>query len=241
MSNNDTNKENVYEWIKKEIPKFKEWYQPVDFGNGVIAHQTVPPYWDARPDLLNHIEGGMAKWNYIIKKHLPDVKDKRCLDIGCSSGLFCLEMAKLGAREVIGIDRDENISHKSTSVPPSQNVVAQAEFVKNAFELLNDTKYNIKYKAIDISNIDKGMLGNFDIILALCIVYHELKGMQTLINKIADMTGFVIIQANNGHGGELGKYSNHVAIMEAMKKAGFKQVDVDNPDGYLLPLLIGTK
>ena len=46
-------KEDIYKWIQDGINCFKEWYQPVDFGNGIVAHVTTPPDWKPMPDLLN--------------------------------------------------------------------------------------------------------------------------------------------------------------------------------------------
>src|SRR4051794_33337111 len=62
-------RQDVYDWISTGISAFKEWYQPVDFGNGVIAHQTLPPDWKPDPSLLHDTGGGLAKWNHIVRKH----------------------------------------------------------------------------------------------------------------------------------------------------------------------------
>lgn len=172
--------EEIYKWIEDGIRCFREWYQPVDFGNGIVAHVTVPPHWRPRPDLLNDNTRGLAKWNYIVKKHIPDVREKRVLDLGCNSGLFSIELTRMGAREVIGIDRNTEIRYRSTDTPPPQEVVAQAEFVKKAFELLNGVKYPITYIAHDIGRLQELGLGRFDLILALCVVYHELERSQSL-------------------------------------------------------------
>jgi len=41
--------EEIYKWIEYGIGCFREWYQPVDFGNGIVAHVTRPPDWGPRP------------------------------------------------------------------------------------------------------------------------------------------------------------------------------------------------
>jgi len=178
-------KEEIYKWIEDGIRCFREWYQPVDFGYGIVAHVTVPPHWSPRPDLLNDNTRGLAKWNYIVKKHIPDVREKRVLDLGCSSGLYSIGLARMGAREVIGIDRNAEIRHRSTDTSPPQDVIAQAEFVKKAFELLDGVKYPITYIAHDIGRLQKLELGRFDLILALCVVYHKLDKMPELVHQLA--------------------------------------------------------
>lgn len=231
-------REEIYKWISDGIASFREWYQPVDFGNNVIAHQTLPPDWHPAPELLHDVGGGLAKWNYIVKRHIPDVSGRRVLDLGCSSGLFSIELARMGAREVVGIDRNAEIQHRSSSIPPQQDVIAQAKFVKSAFELLDGSTYPIRFIAHDIGRLEELGLGRFDLVIALCVVYHELDRMPELVRKLAGMTNHLVLQANNVHGGELGKYSNadyHVALL---KKVGYTYVETDAPEGYLLPLVV---
>lgn len=234
-------REEIYDWISRCIPLFKEWYQPVDFGNGVIAHQTLPPDWNPKPELLNDVGGGMAKWRYIVQPHIPNVAGMRVLDLGCSSGLFSIELARMGARQVIGIDRDTGIRHRSSATPPPQDVVAQANFVKRAFELLDGTPYPISYIAHDIGQIDKLSLGKFDLIIALCVVYHELEAMPVLLRRLANMTNHIILQANEVHRGDLGKYSCVTSHFGILFDLGFTKLEVDAPKGYLLPLIVGRK
>ena len=234
-------KRESYKWIEDRIGWFKEWYQPVDFGNGVAAHVTRPPDWKPRPDLLYANDGGIAKWNYIVKKHIPDVKGKRVLDLGCSSGVYCIELARMGAREVVGIDRNEKIRHRSTTTPPPQDVIAQAKFVKQAFEMLDGVKYPITYIAHDIGLLQELDLGRFDLILALCMVYHELDRMPELVRHLASMTDHLVLQASQGHDGELGKWANKIKQIEVLLESGFTYVEIEDPPSYLMPMIIGRK
>lgn len=234
-------KEEIYQWIEDGIRCFREWYQPVDFGNGVVAHVTRPPDWKPRPDLLYANDGGISKWNYIVKKHIPDVKGKRVWDLGCSSGVFCIELARMGAREVIGIDRNEKIGYRSTDTPPPQDVIAQAKFVKKAFELLDGVEYPITYIAHDIGRLHELELGRFDLVLALCVVYHELDRMPELVRQLASMTDHLVLQASQGHSGELGRWADKIRQAEVLLESGFTYVEIDAPAGYLLPMIIGRK
>lgn len=231
----------IYDWIANGIGYFKEWYQAVDFGNGIVAHMTVAPDWKPHPEMLHHNEGGLAKWNHILKKHIPDLHDKRVLDIGSSSGLFCLEMARMGAREVIGIDRNESIKHRSTRVPPPQDVIAQANFVKKAFELLHDTTYPIQYIAHDIGDLGSLHLGKFDFILAANVIYHELENMPALLRQLGKMTDHVVLQTCLAHGGSLGEWASVSRHVDILLEIGFTYIEIDAPKGYALPVIVAHK
>lgn len=234
------NKAEVYEWIKKTIKQYREWYQPIDFGNGVIAHRTTPPSWQPRPEYLHHNGGGLAKWNYIIKKHLPPLTGLRVMDLGCNCGLYCIEMSRMGAKKVIGIDRNEGIFQR-TSTLPIQDVTKQAEFVRDAFQKLDGRIYDIEYYARDFAKLDPSEFGRFDVIISLCTVYHELERMEDLICRLGTMTDYLVLQASHAHSGSLGRYAHEDVIKVALQKVGFCDVTIDAPKGYSLPVLVGRK
>lgn len=238
---NKTSTKSLYGWIKSGIKYYKEWYQPVNFGNNVIAYSTAPPKWEPDYNSLNSNEGGVKKWNFIIKKHLPRIKGKRVLDIGCSSGLYTIELAKLGAKEVIGIDRNMSFNYHSSDVVPVQNVIEQASFVKKAFELINKKTYPIQYLPFDITDLTFNELGKFDVIFGLCVIYHAMDKTPSVIRMIAEMTDCAIIQANQVHSGELGKYSDKLYLVDQLIKAGFTSIEIDAPKNYMLPLIIAKK
>ena len=172
---------------------------------------------------------------------MPDLKGKRVLDLGSSSGVYCLEMARLGAKDVVGIDRSPLIKHRSTNDPLYQDVIAQANFAKKAFELLDGKKYPVTYIGHDIGHIAELNLGRFDLILALNVVYHELEKMPELIKQLADMTDHLVLQASQGHSGELGKWATVPKQIDTLLKAGFTDIKIEAPKGYPLPVIIGRK
>lgn len=236
-----TSTRHLYSWIKKGIKFYKEWYQPVDFGNGVFAYRTFPPLWKPDYNSINHNESGIKKWEFIIKKHLPDIKGKRILDIGCSSGLYCIELARMHAKEIIGIDRNTRFNYHSSDVVPVQDVIEQALFVKKAFELIDKKKYPIKYLPYDMTKLTFKELGKFDVIFGLCVLYHAMEKTPLLIKTIAKMTDCAIIQANQVHKGELGIYSDVIYLVDQLIKAGFTSIEIDAPQKYMLPLIIAKK
>lgn len=231
----------IYEWIRYGIGCFREWYQPVDFGEGVIAHVTTPPDWTPKPERLHMPDNGLAKWNHTIRRYIPDITGKRVLDLGCSSGVCSIELAKLGAREVVGVDRNEVIQHRSTTVPPMQDVIGQANFVKKAHELLAGVSYPINYVAGDIGRLEELKLGRFDLIIALCVIYHELDRAPALVEQLASMTDLLILQASQGHTGELAEWAHPIREAEMLLAAGFTQVEIDTTFDSVMPMLVARK
>lgn len=243
-------KEEIYAWIKREIPKYKEWYQPVDFGNGVIVHVTKPhktwwggTKWVQHPEHIGDTSRGLSKWNYIVKKHIPDLKGKTVLELGCSAGLFSLEMARMGAREVIGMDRGDSIRQKSSKVVPAQDVIAQAYFVKRAFELLDGKEYTVGYIRENIgSSIFQNWLPKMDLVVALNVIYHEESNMYRVLDRIAQITDHLILQTTTGHDGTiLGEYASVEYHIKKLKESGFTSIEVDAPEGYEMPVIIAKK
>lgn len=232
-------KEDINKWIKSGIRCFREWYQPVDFGDGIIADVTRPPFWEPAPEFNS--ERGLAKWNFIVKRNLPKLTNKRVLDLGCNNGIISLQLYREGAKEVIGVDRDEFIHQKTYPELPSQNIVAQAEFVKKAFELKENIEFNVKYIPADIVDIEKLNLGRFDIILALCVLYHEMERMPQILNKLSEITDFIVLQSSLTHAGKLAEWASIYKQVELLHKVGFDKIIVDAPLGYHLPIVVGKK
>lgn len=232
-------KTNLMEWIETGIQGYREWYQPVHFGDGQVAHVTVPPDWHTAPDLDSL--RGLAKWERIVKSHIPDVRGKRVLDLGCNNGLFSIELAKMGAAEVIGIDRNQVIRQKSGPQLPYQDVIAQAEFVKRAFELKQGVTYPVRYMAADVGSIENLDLGRFDLILALCIVYHELDETPKLISELSKMSDHLVLQTTLLHSGKLSYWADPYVQARILSLAGYSNVQIDAPAGYSWPVLVATR
>src|SRR4051794_16939927 len=83
------------DYIRDEIPRFK-WFIHTNFGNGIVARSTA---WPDAPIDSRHM--GVSKFEYIVRRNLPDLQGKRVLEIGCNCGLIAIHMARLGAAEVV--------------------------------------------------------------------------------------------------------------------------------------------
>lgn len=215
--------------IKEYIKKYT-WYTPVDFGSGLIARGNFKII-----TTLESIHFGMGKWKYIIERNLPDLQGKRVMDIGCNNGIFCIEMARMGAKEVIGVDCEKTWP----------NWLEQAKFVKEALEWRCNTKYNIKYLDSDMARIPDLNLGYFDVVTALCCLYYlEDEKINSLLNYFRENSNFVLIQCNIRRRDQTLQVHRRAApryIGTALRKAGFPHIRFDKPLCYERPVVVGSK
>ena len=95
--------------------------------------------------------------NPIITAMLPDLKDKKILDIGCGMGQHAVQYSKAGAESVLGID----ISEKMLGFARANNSADNITYLRLAFEELEqiDDRFDVitSSLAFDYSE-DFGML-----------------------------------------------------------------------------------
>ena len=127
--------------LQAEIKRLGPWYQNVKFNDEVSA-------------ISSHSKlSGEYAWNY-IKQLLPEsLEGKRILDLGSNAGLFCIRAAQMGAKEVVGIERDSR--H-----------LKQSALLKKYFDVSN-----VKFIDGNLENLSSMNLGNFDIIFAIAVLY----------------------------------------------------------------------
>jgi SAM-dependent methyltransferase len=229
-------------WLEDTRASFPEWYQPVDLGFGVFADVTEPPTLRTRPDLRSSPSRGVAKWRYIIEPNLPDVSGARVLDLGCSSGVLSLCLAQHGAGEVVGVDRDESIFQRTNRKLPRQNTVGQARFVKKALSVRDGRSYDeVSFRAMDLRQVSLKSLDRFDMIMALCVVYHEGRSMRDLLSRLAEMAPVLLLQTNLGHQGKLARWASVDTHVSLLRELGFS-VRVDWGDAwYTRPVIVANR
>ena len=77
----------------------------------------------------------------IITAMLPDLKDKKILDIGCGMGQHAVQYSKAGAESVLGID----ISEKMLGYARANNSADNSTYLRLAFEELEqiDDRFDV--------------------------------------------------------------------------------------------------
>jgi len=136
---------------KRNYVKTHQWYQTIDFGDGVVTKGCA---WCGEPAWSN------------IRKFLPEsLEGKRVLDLGCNAGLFCVRCALLGAKEVVGIDWP--------GWRPEYDFQEQQQVVKSYFEELHNKQLPITYLSGKMEDIlQQQDLGQFDYVLAIASIYY---------------------------------------------------------------------
>lgn len=134
--------------LRSDVERLGTWMYRFELGDGIVTplhDEWLAEVHDTRyrmimPELEDRFGG---RW--------PGVT---CLDAGCNEGYYGFEIAKRGARSVVGFDaRPGNIE--------------KAELVKRAWGTPN-----ISFRVDDISNLTVERYGSFTLTLALGLLYH---------------------------------------------------------------------
>lgn len=208
--------------LRNKIESLGKWYYHFNF-DGILVRK------DLRKDKTN----GFKNWDRYLKYYLPQVKGKRILDIGCNAGIYDLEMAKAGAKEVVGVD----IS------------IDQALFVKDYYsQHLHIDFSNVTYLKKDIRSETLSSLGTFDFVCMFCVVYHFQEKIPFVMDQVFQLTDTLVLQGNlkrfnsPKYVSRVGtQYSGIEGMKSLLDRHGFKNIQVFAYDNYSKPLVIGQK
>lgn len=223
--------------IRAGIRRFDRWFAHTDFGNGIVARSTAWP--DAPSDSIHM---GVAKFEFIVRPNLPDLQGKRILDLGCNNGLIAIHMARLGAREVLGIDCSRYWPR----------VIEQAEFVKAALEWRCATRYNTRYLDMEFGDLTEHDFGRFDAAIALNSLYYlEEAEIERVVRHLATITDHLVVQCNTRDHRVFGARRTPRFMAAALARNGFPTVTVDRrwdrprrgivPQRYHRPVVVGRR
>ena len=153
--------------MKKDeiIKKIEQLKEP---GNEEWNHQFyLPENIKTRIKDINSPGYNINKWDRlrpIIKKLNP--KEKTFLDIGCSDGFYSIEIAKLGAKHVLGSDLDDLR-------------INRAKFIKEVLKIKN-----VSFESLDLYKISEGK--EYDVVISL---FHVLSYL--CVSKLFTFSDFL--------------------------------------------------
>jgi len=154
------------EELQTRIDKLGPWFHCIDLGGGVLTKTASA--------IGEPVEHPRPTWEK-VKACLPeDFSGRSVLDVGCNAGFYTIEMKRRGAERVLGVDSQRNL-------------VRQAVFVRDVLGL------DIEYRRMSVYDLDPRELGGqFDITLALGLVYH-CKHLVLALEKLFTVTREMLV------------------------------------------------
>jgi tRNA (mo5U34)-methyltransferase len=154
------------EEILAGIEKLRPWFHCIDLGDGL---QTKTESAVGEP-----VEHPRPTWEF-VRTHLPEnLAGKSLLDVGCNAGFYSFEARRRGAARVVGVDAQRHL-------------VRQARFCARALGL-----DGVEFEKMSVYDLDPRTLGQFDVVLALGLVYH-LKHLVLALEKLFQVTRELLI------------------------------------------------
>jgi len=155
------------EWIRKKVNSFPRWHYEFDL-NGVKTPVFRPDHAKMHPLRRVHI------FPKLLEICGGSFAGKSILDLGCNAGWWSIEAVKEGAEFVLVIDaRDMHIE--------------QAKFVAEVLGIRN-----VEFRKMNVYDISKDTVGEFDITFCLGLLYHVNRPLY-LLEKIYEVTREVVI------------------------------------------------
>lgn len=144
------------------------WYHTLEVAPGVVT----PGWFDLRPIV------GRLPW--------PDVRGKRCLDVGASDGFLSFELERRGAREVVATDVSDHElwdwpAHLRAGGVEYLRAVAGPEKgvgLRLATELLGSSVEPLEVSAYDLS---PETVGEFDVVVCGSLLLHLRDPLRALV------------------------------------------------------------
>jgi len=220
--------------IQREIAELAPWYQPINFGYGLrsVGVDKAGHRYKSRS-----LDRGIAKWETFVESNLPfELGDKRVLEIGCNAGAFLVHCTNKGAREAVGIEKDNRYYR-------------QARFVASTLCKLHDRHYPIRVFQGAMEDFDYESLGRFDLALLLNVIYHigksrdyrhmsneKITALQVeTLRRVSRVAKNLLFQANamEDEGRGKGRHSL-LGLVRGADLEVVKQATYDHPRGYIL-------
>jgi len=133
------------EEILSELKRLEPWFHRIDLGGGIYTKTE-----SVMGEPVDHPHGS---WQTIQKLLPPDLRGKTVLDVGCNAGFYSFEAKRRGAKRVLGVDGQ-------------RQHVRQGLFARNVLDL------DVEFRRLNVYELSPRSVGQFDITLALGLLYH---------------------------------------------------------------------
>lgn len=176
-----------------------------------------------------NIEVGTGKWRF-IRRYLPDVSNKRVLDLGTNNAMIPLEMLRAGARSVTAYERDPVFAD-------------YARINRRWFEFVDNRSYDFELVERPMHAALERDLTGYDVATSFCSLYYEPpETMARLTRALSRTVEYFVVQANENqqqHSGELARLASLDFLQQLLAENGFAEQRVVQFGYYDRPLVIG--
>ena len=142
------------------------WYHTMDIAPGV----TTPGWFDLRP--------------IVDRMPWPEVRAKRCLDVGTYDGFLAFELERRGAAEVVAVDIAD---HEDWDWPPRERALGADHLRRIAgdkgrgFEIARDALGSaVERRAVSVYDLAPDRVGTFDVVVCGDLLLHLRDPMRAL-------------------------------------------------------------
>lgn len=110
-----------------------------------VEKSEIKSNWDKMAKAYEDFTGGEDSYSNLIewktiKTIIPNLKDKRVLDLGCGTGRFSFMFEKLGPKQIVGIDISDSMLEIGRKYAKEKNSIVK--FIKNDIENMKDISSN---------------------------------------------------------------------------------------------------
>ncbi|HTG45610.1 MAG TPA: DUF1698 domain-containing protein, partial [Verrucomicrobiae bacterium] len=133
------------EEILAELKRLEPWFHRIDLGGGI--------YTKTESVMGEPVDHPFGPWQTIQKLLPSDLTGQTVLDVGCNAGFYSFEAKRRGAERVLGVDGQ-------------RQHVRQGLFVRKVLGL------EVEFRRLNVYELSPRRVGQFDITLALGLLYH---------------------------------------------------------------------
>lgn len=133
------------EEIQTELKRLEPWFHRINLGDGLYTKTA-----SVMGEPVDHPNG---PWQTIQRLIPPDLSGKTVLDVGCNAGFYSFEAKRRGAARVLGVD-------------------GQRQHVRQGLLVRKVLGLDVEFRRLNVYELNARNVGQFDITLALGLLYH---------------------------------------------------------------------